>query len=769
MKHTRISARVPRLGRLALGCAVAVALVGSVASCAKDEPAATGSTSETTTDVLAPEGDPVDGGTLVVGMLNDVTGWNPTADQWGLAAAFAGSSFMESLTTLDAESRPQPWLATEWTPNDDFTSWTLKLRDDVTFHNGEKFNAVAVQLNMIDVVASPLTGIALGGAIETSEIIDEYTIRIDLKDPWAAFPSSFLAGPNAWMRAPAMLGPDANGTANPIGTGPFKFESWEPGAALKLAKYDDYWRDGEPHLDNLEFVPIVDDISRVNALESGDVDMMLTTSARDAADLEAKGETQVIKDWDTEATLLVVNTRETADGQPNPLSNEHARKAIAYATDPTVIAGLVGEGLEIATSPFAADNPWSDPAMAEAYPSYDVEKAKEEVQAYKDETGESTLRVKVLGPTETNTIAQLQALDQQWAEAGIETQIDTMEHSAYSLQGVQGKFQLIFGPIFSAPDPDQNYHFWSETTVKEDGAIGINFAAYATDSSQAALEKGRRTETERRDRGLRHPEGCLHRPGHRAQRARRLHLALLHAAVAGRQRPGARPGARGRDADRELPTQDLLGSGLGRRLIAVPAVHPEEGDRPGRSGPFRAGRFRSDRFRSGPGGVDDRVRCGEDLDAVGRDRSASRREREVEAQPRVHLVGVGNEAGGDLAHVEVLVDRHRRDGGRHLRPGDAVGAVGEAVGQQPGVLVGAQGSPRGPAEHRRAGTALDLARVGGQAPARTAGCVVDEHVEPGLRDDQRRGHRRRPYPCAPVPGGPRARGEPALSHNLFTW
>jgi peptide/nickel transport system substrate-binding protein len=220
--------------------------------------------------------------------------------------------------------------------------------------------------------------------------------------------------------------------------------------------------------------------------------MMITTSARDAADVE--GEYTVIRDWDTETTTLIANTRETADGEPNPLANEHARKAIAHGTDPEVIAGLVGDDLEIPTSPFSDDTPWADPKMGESYGGFDQAEARAEVEAYKQDTGEPTLTVKVIGSSDTGTVAILQALEQQWAEVGIETEIEALEHSAYSLQGVQGKFQLIFGPILSAPDPDQNYHFWSSSTVAADGAIGINFSAFATDSSQAALERGRESE-----------------------------------------------------------------------------------------------------------------------------------------------------------------------------------------------------------------------------------------------------------------------------------
>lgn len=198
MEQRRSPARPARFGRaVAVGGVVLALAVGT--ACGSD-PAAEGSSSPSSdTTSLAPDGDAVDGGALVVGIQNDVTGWNPTADTWGTAAAFAGSSFLESLTTLDAQGNVEPWLATDWDPNDDYTSWTLTLREGVQFHDGQPFDAEAVKANFDDVMASPLTSIALGGAIEGATVVGDQ-VRIDLSEPWAAFPSSFLAGPNAWMR-----------------------------------------------------------------------------------------------------------------------------------------------------------------------------------------------------------------------------------------------------------------------------------------------------------------------------------------------------------------------------------------------------------------------------------------------------------------------------------------------------------------------------------------------------------------------------------------
>ena len=387
------------------------------------------------------EAPPVDGGALTVGITLEATGFDPTIDRWGGPTILEGSAILEPLATLDAEGRAQPWLLTRWTPNADFTSWTLDLRPGVTFHDGTPFDADAVKMNLDDLLSAPLTGVGLTVMFKEVVVVDADTVRVDLHKPWAAFPSSFLAGPNSWMKAPRTIGPDGNAGTHPIGTGPFVFSSWTRDTKLELARNPTYWRPGEPHLDKLTFVPIPDDSSRANALRTADVDMMLTMSARDANDLD--GTYEVVRDWDTVTTLLALNTRETAGKRPNPLHNIHARKALSYATDPQAIAAFAGEGLVVPTSPFADGTPWGDPVAAQSYASFDRERAKAELDAYKRETGADHLEVDLLGPAGTDTQTILQAVSQQWSEVGIVTTIEALDFGPYSLRGVTGDFNAV--------------------------------------------------------------------------------------------------------------------------------------------------------------------------------------------------------------------------------------------------------------------------------------------------------------------------------------
>ncbi len=84
----------------------------------------------------------------------------------------------------------------------------------------------------------------------------------------------------------------------------------------------------------------------------------------------------IVKDWTTENVLILANTSPTRDGKPNPLGDLHARKALAYATNCTAIADLIGEGVETPTSPWSPSNPWGMPDDQNGYVEFDLEKGR---------------------------------------------------------------------------------------------------------------------------------------------------------------------------------------------------------------------------------------------------------------------------------------------------------------------------------------------------------------------------------------------------------
>jgi peptide/nickel transport system substrate-binding protein len=474
------------------GAVLVCAGLAATSACSASKTTTNGATSGTeavTAEGLKDTGPITEGGSLVIGVAQETSGWNPHVNQWAQWGSVVGSSILEPLAVLDANAVAQPWLATSFTPNATFDVWTLELRDDVTFQDGEPFDAAAVKKNIDDASKAPTSGVALAGLFKNVTVVGPHTVKVELNQPWAAFPSSFLAGQSAMMMAPAMLDSADAGQKHPIGTGPFTFDEWKPDATFRAKKNPTYWRKGEPHLDRIEFRVLVDPISQANALRANDVNMYFTVSAQSASDL--KDSYKIVKNWTTEPAMLITNTLAEVGGQANPVSNKHARLALAQATDRKALAAVLGDGVTSPTSPFAPNNPWGQPEDQNGYPAFDLDKAKAEVEAYKKETKQPTLTLKLVGTFDAQSNQVLQVLQAQWKAAGIESTIENTESASFIQKVIAGNYQVALFPIYTSPDPDQNWYFWSSTTAKGPGTISINFSQFKSPAIDADLAKGR--------------------------------------------------------------------------------------------------------------------------------------------------------------------------------------------------------------------------------------------------------------------------------------
>jgi peptide/nickel transport system substrate-binding protein len=472
------------------------ALVGLVVLLAACGGGGSGSSSSGSTpgqsDTIVDDGPPVDGGTLVVGIDSESSGWNPAIDRWAPSGALVGSTVLEPLATLDAEGVAQPWLASAWTPNATYDQWTIDLRDGVRFHDGTPMDAVAVKANLDFIVEAPLSGVAMRPIFDHVEVVDDDSVQVFLKSPWAAFPSSYMAGQSAFIRSVASMQTDDKGSGHPVGTGPFVFESWTPDVSFEVTANGDYWREGEPHLAGIEFKPIPDPTSRAAAFESGDLDMIFISSASEANRLDT--DYTVLRNWDVTPNALLANVRPTANGQPNPMSNLHARLAMAHAIDQRALADAAGDGIQTATSPFSPDNPWGRPADQNGYPAYDPDAARRELEQYSADTGEESLQITMLATAGTDAVQVLQLVQQQLAAVGIESEIRTLDASGVISEVVGAHYQVAMFGNYSSPDPDQNHYFWSSTTATGEGGVNINFTGFTNEVTERALQQGRENE-----------------------------------------------------------------------------------------------------------------------------------------------------------------------------------------------------------------------------------------------------------------------------------
>ncbi|MEO0681146.1 MAG: ABC transporter substrate-binding protein [Pseudomonadota bacterium] len=304
---------------------------------------------------------------ITVGVQLEPPNLDPTA---GAAAAIdevVYANVMEGLTRIDRTGAVQPALARTWEISDDGLTYTFRLVDGATFHDGTTFDAEDVKFSLDRAMAEDSTNAqkALFEPIETVEVVDPTTIQVTLKRPTGSFLFNMGWG-DAVIVAPESA--ETNAT-NPIGTGPFRFVEWAKGDRVDLARYDGYW--GAPAaLDRATIKFIADPTAAFAALMAGDIHAYPRWPAPETVpQLEADPRFTVTRGASEGETILSTNNK-----QP-PFDDLRVRKAVAHAIDRQAIIDLAmfGEGLPIG-SHFPPHNP--DYVDLTGLHAHDPEKAK---------------------------------------------------------------------------------------------------------------------------------------------------------------------------------------------------------------------------------------------------------------------------------------------------------------------------------------------------------------------------------------------------------
>lgn len=268
-----------------LGAAgVLVGMPGLLAACSGDDEAA--ETTETST------GDIKRGGRLRVG---HVGGGNAETLNPALGAAFIDVSryhnIYDPLVRVLPDLEIGPALAVEWEANDDSTVWTLKLRPDVVWHDGSPFTAndVIYTLRSWGKESNATHSSSTNMRLDALKAVDDLTLEIPLKSPNARLVELFT-GQNA-----VMIKDGATDFSNPVGTGPFKLQSFTVGERSLSVRNPNYWDEGKPYVDEWEDISIDDNAARLNALLDGEIDMMSSLEYAQAKAQQGSGQVQVIQ------------------------------------------------------------------------------------------------------------------------------------------------------------------------------------------------------------------------------------------------------------------------------------------------------------------------------------------------------------------------------------------------------------------------------------------------------------------------------------------
>jgi len=220
---------------------------------------------------------PQRGGTLHFGSSGDVGGLDAhTHNQNHIS--IPTTVMYTGLTDLDYQGNIVPSLAESWEPNKELTAWTFRLRKGVLFHNGREVDAEAVKLNLMRIKNPAIGGDWERGAIDTIEsvdVLDKYTVRINAMLPDVSLPSNVMHYPTR------LMAPDAFDTApeHPIGAGPFKFVSWTRNNEARMVRFENYWEtDAEghslPYLAEIIGKPKRENSVRLTALRTGQVQLI---------------------------------------------------------------------------------------------------------------------------------------------------------------------------------------------------------------------------------------------------------------------------------------------------------------------------------------------------------------------------------------------------------------------------------------------------------------------------------------------------------------
>jgi peptide/nickel transport system substrate-binding protein len=437
------------------------------------------------------------GGKVTFGLEANVDGLDPTQGRWAISDTEIGLAVYDPLAALDAQSHAQPYLAKSFDHNADYTQWTIGLRSGITFSNGDPLDAAGLVQVLQAFKASGLVG-PVFAPVKSFTVVDPMTVRVDMSSPWAHFPVTLTSQAGVVpdpKTLPGATGPLANTAAqHPIGTGPFVQAEFVQNKNWRGTKNPTYWRkdkDGAalPYLDQLEFTFIPDDSGRDNALSSGSVQMMHTTTPASIAhwrDQAAAGKVKAVEDdGEGEEDFVMLNNAKPPFDDPN------LRRALGYAVDIDAFNAATNDGLfETATGPFRTNSPWY--AQTKNYPNYDPAKAKQLVDAWKAAHGGQTPTFE-FGVGGDTAILQKQGafLQQAWQAVGFDVTVKTFDQVAFILNAVGGNYTAYLWRQFGAPDPDFDYIWW--TSANATGSVALNIARHKSTCVDDAITRGRQT------------------------------------------------------------------------------------------------------------------------------------------------------------------------------------------------------------------------------------------------------------------------------------
>ena len=419
--------------------------------------------------------------TLRIGLAEDPDILDPT-----MARTFVGrivfAGLCDKLFDLDEKLNVVPQLATSHQWSADNKSLTIKLREGVTFHDGEKMDAQAVKYNLErhkNMKGSNRRGEL--AVVSSIDAVDPTTVRINLEAPFAPLlavltdRSGMMVSPKAAEAAGEKFG------AKPVCSGPFRFVERIAQDRIVVERFANYWNKGQIHFERIVYQPIVDATVRLANLRSGQLDFIERVAPSDIPNLRNDSRFKIAKIVEIGYQGITINVGKSDLAQKNPLGRDpRVREAFELSLDREAIVKVAMEGEA------QAGNQWVAPSnrfygKSAPLPKRNVERAKQLLK----EAGVPNPSFTLMTPTTSDAQRIAQIVQAMAKEAGFDIKIQSTEFATSLNLADKGQFEAYVLAWSGRADPDGNLH----TMLACKGPT--NYAGYCKDDVEKLITESR--------------------------------------------------------------------------------------------------------------------------------------------------------------------------------------------------------------------------------------------------------------------------------------
>ena len=436
------------------------------------------------------------GGTLVFGAWQTPDTMDPHKSGLAATGRILANVFDPLVWRFPDDENFYPGLAERWEVSEDGLEYTFYLRQDVTFHNGETFDASAVQYTferLKDPNEATLTNIPLG--YNRVDIVDQFTAKVVFDTPYAPFLTLIAAG--GWeIVAPEFAKSDPEGMSlTPPGTGPFMITDYVANSHATLERYEDYnWapedyygRQGPAILAGIDWRIIAEASTRSSTLESGEVDLIEEVVPAQYETLKSNPSLTI-----TEQGTLGCPRSVQLNCEKAPTDDKLVRQAMNHAVDRSVITDVIFRGtVPIAYGPLEELTPGYNPEVENYYP-YDPVKANELLdQAGWTKNGDvrekdgQPLTALFIVTANDNFDEPAQVIQSQLREVGITLELTTESQPTVFNTYNRGD-QNLSNIFWWGADPESLHSLYHSSQIES----GFNWSHYSNPEVDALLEEG---------------------------------------------------------------------------------------------------------------------------------------------------------------------------------------------------------------------------------------------------------------------------------------